>query len=147
MSQRPPLPHPDQFRFHVDIEVRFRDLDAMGHVNNAVFLTYVESARVGYWQKLSGRSSLEQMDIILARTEIDYRAPINLGETVEIGLRVAEIRRSSFAMEFVMLERATQRLAAEGRNVLVFYDYASGRSAELPARLRATLEAEAASVA
>lgn len=133
------------YRFVHTLEVRFRDLDAMGHVNNAVFLTYVESARVGYWQKLRGRVGLDDMDIILARTEIDYRAPLNLGETAEVGLRVADIRRSSFAMEFVMLERASQRLVAEGRNVLVYYDYAAGRSGPLPPELRAALEAEAAS--
>jgi len=130
------------------VEVRFRDLDAMGHVNNAVFLTYVESARVAYWLKLRGRAGLRDMDLILARTEIDYRSPLELGETAEIGLRIAEVGRSSFVIEFAMLDSATQRLAAEGRNVLVYYDYAAGRTAALPDELRAALllQSTAASV-
>ena len=124
------------------VEVRFRDLDAMGHVNNAVFLTYVESARVAYWLKLRGRAGLRDMDLILARTEIDYRSPLGFGETAEIGLRFAEVGRSSFVIEFVMLEGATQRLVAQGRNVLVYYDYAAGRSAPMPDQLRASVEAQ-----
>ena len=130
------------------VEVRFRDLDAMGHVNNAVFLTYVESARVAYWLKLRGRAGLKDMDLILARTEIDYRSPLNFGETAEIGLRIAELGRSSFVIEFVMLEGATHRLVAQGRNVLVYYDYAAGRTAALPDELRAALllQSTAASV-
>ena len=126
------------------VEVRFRDLDAMGHVNNAVFLTYVESARVAYWLKLRGRAGLRDMDLILARTEIDYRSPLELGETAEIGLCIAEVGRSSFVIEFAMLDSATQRLAAEGRNVLVYYDYAAARTAPLPDALRGVLQAQVA---
>ena len=59
--------------------VRFRDLDAMGHVNNAVFLTYIESARVAFLQSTSARlPTLEDISIIVARIEIDFRAPVAL---------------------------------------------------------------------
>lgn len=132
------------YPFVHEVEVRFRDLDAMGHVNNAVFLTFVESARVAYWLKLRGRRELKDMDLILARTEIDYRSPLELGETAEIGLRIAEVGRSSFVIEFAVLDSATRRLAAEGRNVLVYYDYGAGRTAPLPDALRGVLQAQAA---
>ena len=61
-------------------QVRFRDLDAMGHVNNAVFLTYIESARVAFLQDLGAAPTLEDMSIIVARIEIDFRAPVGFGE-------------------------------------------------------------------
>src|SRR4029078_1685342 len=64
-----------RFRFrHVEV-VRFRDLDALGHVNHAVYLTYFESARIAYWLHATKRTGLGALDMILARAEIDFRAP------------------------------------------------------------------------
>ena len=60
--------------------VRFRDLDPMGHVNNAVFLTYIESARAAFLQHLGAVQTLEDLAIIVARIEIDFRAPVRFGE-------------------------------------------------------------------
>jgi acyl-CoA thioesterase FadM len=64
--------------------VRFRDLDGMGHVNNAVFSTYLEQARLAWFGETT---VLPLQDVILARTEIDFRSPVAWGETVEIGVR------------------------------------------------------------
>jgi acyl-CoA thioester hydrolase len=124
------------FPFVFPVEVRFRDLDAMGHVNNAVFLTYLESARIAYWLEVTGRSGLAGMDMILARAEVDYRSPASYRERLEVGVRCASLGRSSFVLEFRVEEVETRRLVAEGRKVLVHYDYAAGRSSPLPPELR-----------
>lgn len=124
------------FRFTYPIDVRFRDLDALGHVNNAVYLTYVESARIAYWLEITGRAQLSGLDIILARTEIDYRSPVVYGETLSVGLRIASMRRSSFVMEFQVEEARSGRLVAEGRKALVGYDYAEKRSRPLSEAVR-----------
>ena len=125
-----------RFRFVFRVEVRFRDLDALGHVNNAVFLTYMESARIAYWMKVTGRTDLRTLDMILARTEIDYRSPVSYGEGLEVGVRCLSMRRSSFVLEFAIWERSSSRLVAEARKVLVHYDYAAGESRPLPPELR-----------
>lgn len=122
--------------FNFPIEVRFRDLDALGHVNNAVFLTYLESARIAYWLELTGRTGLAAMDMILARVEIDYRSPAAYRERLEVAVRVGSIKRSSFTMEFRIVEREGHRLVAEARNVLVYYDYAAARPMPIPEGLR-----------
>ena len=127
------------YGFVFPVEVRFRDLDALGHVNNAVFLTYLESARIAYWLELSGRTSLTGMDMILARVEIDYRSPGAYREKLEVGARIAAVGRSSVTMEFRIVEHETQRLLAESRNVLVYYDYAANRSLGIPDELRRKL--------
>ena len=117
--------------------VRFRDLDGMGHVNNAVFLTYMESARLAYLASLGlGENPLR--GLILARAEVDFRSPIELGEQVEVGVRVGQIRTKSFELEQDVF--ADGRLAAEGRFVLVGYDYRTGRSIELPPEWRELLQ-------
>jgi acyl-CoA thioester hydrolase len=126
----------DGYAFRFPIEVRFRDLDALGHVNNAVYLTYLESARIAYWLELTGRDSLKAMDMILARLEIDYRSPVAYREKLVVGARVGSIGRSSFTMEMRIEEETTGRLVAESKNVLVHYDYASGKSTPIPEQLR-----------
>jgi len=133
----------DPYRFTFGATpVRFRDLDALAHVNNAVFLTYFESARIAYWLEVTGRSGLSALDMILARVEVDYRSPLRFGERVEIGVRCASISRSSFVLEFRMRETATGRLVAEARKVLVYYDFKAQRPRKVPPRIRRALVAQ-----
>ena len=121
--------------------VRFRDLDGMGHVNNAVFLTYMESARIAYLSAL-GAGDNPLRNLILARAEVDFRSPITFGEDVEVGVRAAKIGNKSFELEYEV--RADGRLAAEGKSVLVGYDYERGASVEIPAEWRDWLAPEVA---
>jgi acyl-CoA thioester hydrolase len=119
------------YRFTHPIQVRFRDLDALGHVNNAVYLTYFEAARMAYWMHVNGRTDLRSMDMILARAEVDYRAPVGFGDELEVGVRCASVKRSSFVLEQALVDRRTGKLVAQARKVLVHYDYAAGRSKPL----------------
>ena len=79
--------------------VRFRDLDPMGHVNNAVFLTYIESARAAFLQHLGAVQTLEDLAIIVARIEIDFRAPVRFGDEVDVTVRVSRFGEKSFDLE------------------------------------------------
>jgi acyl-CoA thioester hydrolase len=115
--------------------VRFRDLDSLGHVNNAVFLTYLEEARIGYLSPLGAEAS----NMILARVEIDFRAPLRMGVELEIGVRPARVGTKSFDLEYEV--RSGDTLAAEAKTVLVSYDYASGRPVEVPESWREALAA------
>ena len=115
---------------HVHRErVRFRDCDAMGHVNNAVFSTYLEESRIGVLGGLS--------DFILARVEIDFRSELRAGEQVEVRTRCPHVGTKSFELEHVI--SADGRIVAEARSVLVSYDYGRGESVPVPAELRARL--------
>lgn len=109
---------------HVHREhVRFNDLDSLGHVNNAVYATYFESARLAFL----GSRSFNGM--ILARLEIDFRSPAVFGEKIEIATRPAHVGTKSFALEQRL--HAAGRLAAESRSVLVSYDYENAVSRPL----------------
>jgi acyl-CoA thioester hydrolase len=113
------------FRFYSPIEVRYGDLDPQGHVNNAAFLTYLEQARVNYILQLGlwdGKSFLG-IGFILARVELDYRAPILMTDEVEVGVRVTRIGTKSLDMEYQIRESSTGQVFAEGRTVQVAYDY------------------------
>jgi acyl-CoA thioester hydrolase len=111
--------------------VRFRDCDAMGHVNNAVYSTYLEEARIGVLGDL--------IDFILARVEIDFRAELRHGEEVEVRTRCGRVGTKSFDLEHEI--HADGRLVAEAKSVLVGYDYETARSVPLSDELRRKLTA------
>jgi acyl-CoA thioester hydrolase len=107
------------------LDVRFRDCDALGHVNNAVYLTYMEQARFKHWRAVWGFTDDRFPDpaVILARAEIDYRSPAGLGETLDIRLGLAGIGRTSFTYEYEIVSVPDGRLIANARSVQVAYDY------------------------
>jgi acyl-CoA thioester hydrolase len=119
--------------------VRFRDLDPMGHVNNAVFLTYIESARAAFLQHLGAVQTLEDLAIIVARIEIDFRAPVRFGDEVEVSVRVSRFGEKSFDLEHEL--RVAGNLVAEAKTVLVTYDYEKRAPVEIPAEWREKLAA------
>ena len=119
--------------------VRFRDLDALGHVNNAVFLTYIESARVAFLVDLGAVATFEEMSIIVARIEIDYRAPVGFGEEVEVGVRASRFGGKSFDLDYEL--RVGDALVAEAKSVLVAYDYDKGETVTIPDEWRERLAA------
>ena len=110
--------------------VRFRDLDAMGHVNNAVFATYVEQARIEYLRSLGVLEGPLYMGMILARLELDFVAPALPEGEIEIGVRPVRSGNKSFELEYD-LEQAG-RTVARARTVLVAYDYEQAQSVPLP---------------
>jgi acyl-CoA thioester hydrolase len=109
--------------------VRFRDCDAMGHVNNAVYSTYLEQARIGILGGLE--------PFILARVEIDFRAELRAGEQVEVRSRCSRVGTKSFDLEHQIW--AGNRLVADAKSVLVGYDYTSGASVPLTENQRRRL--------
>jgi acyl-CoA thioester hydrolase len=115
--------------FVVHERVRFRDIDSFGHVNNAVYSTYLEQARL---DALGGLGS-----VILARVEIDFRAEVNVGEDVEVRSRCTRIGTKSVELEHEIL--ANGRLAAEAKSVLVGFDYERRVSAPIPDQLKERL--------
>ena len=124
--------------FSIDVPVRFRDTDAMGHVNNAVFLTYLEEARLHFVAGVL--PALIEGGLIMARSECDYVRPITVpAGPVTVAMWVESVGRSSFTLG-ATVEQAGQ-LAARARTVIVAYDYATARSRALTEAERATLEA------
>ena len=121
------------------LSVRFRDCDAMGHVNHAVYFTYFEQCRLTFWREQTGTPS-PHARVIIARAECDYRSPAHFGDELEIRLQVGEIGRSSFALTYEIVRPSSESLIAVGSTVMVSYDYAAGKSVPLPAAARELLE-------
>lgn len=122
------------------IQVRFADTDALGHVNNAVFATYAETARMAFFRETAGLygSAGELGGFILARLAIDFRSQVLLGQQVEVLTRVTALGRTSMTIgQQVMADGV---LTAEIECVIVSFDYEAQRPVRIPQELRELVE-------
>jgi acyl-CoA thioester hydrolase len=117
------------FGTRTSVEIRFADTDAMGHVNNAVYSTYLEQARIAILGGLE--------PFILARVEIDFEAPLQEGEEIEVRSRCPHVGTKSFTLEHAIW--AGERRVAVAQSVLVGYDYDVGASVPLTENQRRRL--------
>lgn len=112
------------------LQVRFRDCDPLGHVNNAVYLTYLEQARFNLWKAQVGfmaRSAADNgprgIGFILARVEVDFRAQAKYGDELDVKLSLDGFGRTSFTYTYEIVNAATGQVVTTARTVLVRFDY------------------------
>lgn len=142
MSELVPTP------VRVPVQVRWRDLDALGHVNNAVFISYFEHARLAYIRQLLGpeapidRQTMLPVDFqfILAEVHCQYRSPVTLEDSPVVEVWVSQVGRKSFVFQYRMIDEGTGRLLAEGCSTQVWYDYQTGTSQAIPEETVAKIE-------
>ena len=129
--------------FRVPSEVRWRDLDGLGHVNNAVFFSFFEWARTKYWLALRERSapSPESIEFIVAHAECDFIRQLGLLEQIETLVRVGEIRTSSFDFEYEIRRIEGNELVATGKVVAVHYSWSKNAKAPIGDDLRSRIRA------
>src|SRR6476659_3330480 len=112
-----------EYRLTVTMPVRFRDLDALGHVNNAVYLTYLEEARVEYLRRVLGQTKPSDYAVVVARVEIDYKSAATMDDDLAVGARVSRVGGASFEMDYKVVDAKTGRLVAQAKTVMVGYDH------------------------
>ncbi len=132
------------FRYRHSIEIRFRDTDALGHVNNAVYLTYFEAARAGYYRAVTGSTfgsgeGAGAWTFIIARASVEYRSPALFGEPLVAECRIGWASRSSFSLEYVVSAEGSEvgeaREIADGETIQVMYDLEHQRATRIPSEL------------
>ena len=127
------------------IATRYSDYDTKGHVNNAVYFTYFESARVSAMKEhlartMTGRDAIDP-PLIVSAASIRYVSQARIGEPLEIEISVGEIRTKGFSFHYRIVDARDERLIAEGDTVQVAYDYEARRTMPIPPEMRAGLEA------
>jgi acyl-CoA thioester hydrolase len=139
-----PRPPEGDFRYHHPVEIRYNDTDALGHVNNAVYFSYFEMARGGYYTEVVGHHfgtgpDAEKRTFVIAEAHITYRAPAFYGEPLRVGVRTAWVSRSAFGLEYLVETSDSPvgqaRIVADGSTAQVFYDLERGRPMRTPAGL------------
>lgn len=121
----------------VPIAVRWRDMDAFGHVNNAMYLSYLEEARIRWMTSLPGIPLNERIAPVVAAAQVNYRLPIKWPGDVVVELWVERLGRSSISIGHRIVAQADAALLhADGHVVMVWVDAQTGRSVPLPEGLR-----------
>ena len=123
-----------EFPFVVNLEVIFRDVDSMGHVNNAVYFTYIETARIKYFREIRLHAPLTEIDMIVAQATCNYKFPAFLGEILDVGVAVTRFGNKSFDFTY-HINTTDGGLIATAKTVQVTYDYQADRPMKLPTEL------------
>lgn len=122
------------------IQIRFRDTDAMGHVNNAVYFTYFETARGRLFKELfKDKEQLQNLPIIVASNSCDYLKPLFVGTNIIAQCYVSRMGDKSFTITTKILDE-DGTVYASGKTVAVFYDYKHSRSIRIPEQYRTVLK-------
>jgi len=137
-----PIAYQENFNFYHPITVRYADLDPQRHVNNAAVVTYLESARMGYYQAAGiwDGLSFDRFGMVVAGMHIDYLAPIRFGQDVRVGLRVSHMGNKSLRFRFRVEEDNSGQALARGEVVMVAYDPQNERSIPIPADWREKID-------
>lgn len=128
-----------EYEFETEFRVRFRDVDAMGHVNNAVYATYLEQARADYFREVLGET-LSEVGSVLASISIEFRAPVEGDDVVTVALGISELGTSSIPMAYEV-RREDGTVAATAETVQVVYDRETESSRPIPDAWREAIEA------
>jgi len=120
------------------VQIRFADIDVMGHVNNAVYLSYFEMARVHYFKQILGENWDWQKDgVLLVRNEVDYLVPIFLHDTPEIKINVEHIGSKSFTLNYEI--NVGNKLTTKGKSIMVCFNNLEQRTQEIPEKMKLKL--------
>lgn len=126
----------DGFRYQIPINVRFADLDVLGHLNNAKYMSYAEQARIMYVRDVCDwQGDWTTLGMILARQEVDYRLPIAFDDRVQVYIRVSRIGGKSFDFEYLITRQHgddAPEIAAEIKTIMVAYDYEKDTTIAVP---------------
>jgi acyl-CoA thioester hydrolase len=126
--------------FSMDMNVRFRDLDAMGHVNNAVFFTYFEQVRIRFFQEIFHILDPSDNIVILASITCNFLKAITLEKKLTVQMGVTAIGRKSFTLNYQIVDRLDKTIVyATGESIQVWYDYGAEQTFEISQNQREKL--------
>ena len=133
-----------EFRFFHPIDVRYGDLDPQGHLNNAKYLTYFETARINYFVHLGlfrpGQSFMD-VGVIMAEARVTFLAAVQFGTPIKVGVRTSKLGNKSMTVEQNIVDAETDEVLASGQVILVAYDYHSNKSIPIPDVMREKISA------
>jgi len=127
---------PVGYQHQKSVEIRFGDLDPLGHVNNAKYLTYMEMARITYWRDVCGwNRDTGSLGMIIARVVIDFKQPLFFNDELTIYSRVSRLGNKSYDIEHVFVRRGKDgqaSIATEASTTIVAFDYGAQQSVRVP---------------
>lgn len=125
----------DSFKYKTIVEMRFADLDMMGHVNNAIYFTYMEVGRTKYWKHAIGWD-WAKTGVVIGSASIDYIAPLLLGDKISMYIKTSRIGTTSFDLEYLIVKEKNGKeiICSKGKTVCVAFDYQSQKPIAIPSK-------------
>ena len=132
----------------VEFPIAWGEMDAQQHVNNVVYFRYIENARMAYYDRIGAMQMKEETGLgtVLASTQCVYKIPLTYPDTISVGSRIIKIESDRFTMEYRVVSHRLGKVAAEGKGVLVTYDFQANRKIPVPEELRKNISALEATI-
>lgn len=132
------------YRSYTEVPVAWGEMDAMNHVNNAVYFRYLESGRIVHLTALGAYAENRTTGTVVGSIQCRFRIPLTYPDTIIVGSRVADLGEDRFTFEYAIFSQRHDRIAAEASSVVVAITLRDGRKTKLPDYLRTAVEAELA---
>lgn len=135
------LPDLSEFKHRIPLQIRFNDIDILGHLNNTVYFGFFDTGKAYFFEEImDGKMDWKKVDTVIANVDCAYVAPIYFGEKIEVRTRCVNIHDKSFRLQQVIIETDIGQLKAAAETVMVSFDAASQKATEMPSRIREALE-------
>lgn len=131
------------FKVNTGIQIRFNDIDGLGHVNNAVYAQYFDQGRMHYFNQLNGNQAVDWQEarLIIASTHVDFVQPVFLDDDIEILTRIYKLGNKSLKMYQFLVDKASGDVKASCKSVMVGFDPKTNESLQLDEKWRKAIEA------
>lgn len=135
------LPDISKFKHRVPVQIRFNDIDILGHLNNTVYFSFLDTGKAYYFKDILGdRMDFRKVETVIANIDCAYVAPIYFGEKIDVLTRCSHIHDKSFRLQQVLIKADTGELKAAAETVMVSFDPKSQTSIPMPEHIRHALE-------
>lgn len=134
------LPPLSDFYHSVDLQIRFNDIDILGHLNNTVYFSFYDTGKAYFFEHImGGHIDWQKVETVIANIDCAYVAPTYFGEQIEVWTRCKDIHDRSFILQQVIIEKRTRQLKSCAETVMVCFDPETQKSKEMPAIWRSAL--------
>lgn len=127
------------FRHFISLPVRWGDMDALSHVNNVEYLRYLESGRIAYMETLRPAELPPNQHMVIVDVQCRFLRQLYYPMTVEVATRISRLGNRSMQFQATIYIQGEDAPAATSTGTLVWYDFATGRSAPLPEAVRTAI--------
>lgn len=130
-----------KFKHKTQVQIRFNDIDMVGHVNNAVYQEFFDRARVDYFYESFGQKiNWEKLGLVIASIQIDFYNPVFFEDKIEVLTKTIKIGGKSLVMEQRIVKNKNREPIAKGQAVMVCFDYSAKQTVDIPDSWREKLE-------
>lgn len=127
------LPSPSEFKHRVDLQVRFNDIDILGHLNNTVYFSFYDTGKAYYLEAVQGgEMDWQRVESVMANVDCAFIEPVYFGADVEIVTRCESMGKRSMTLFQMLVDKKTQRVKSVCRSVMVSIDPDTKRPVPMP---------------